>query len=367
VNRHVAILVNGAADGAMGQRAAAFAVRLAPRWDVVVACRAGSRGQARRRMQAWLADERPDVVYVLDMGVSGVAAALWHRRTTRTPVVVDTGDAITALARRSGTRSLPGIAATALLERVSLRAADHIVVRGTVHQELLARQGIEATVIPDGVDTRVFLPGDRTVARAALHWPGDFTVAVVGSSVWNPKLGMAYGWDLVELLADVRALPIRGVIVGDGSGLPHLRARAESLGVLDRLTFTGRQPLAAIPRLLQASDVCLSTQTNDVVGAVRTTGKLPLYMACGAFVLASAVGEAARVLPPEMLVPYHGAGRDDGYPARLAARVRELYTCREQLTLGIRNVDVARREFDYDVLADKLDALLHRIVVRAAA
>ncbi len=350
----------------MGQRAEAFATRLAPRWDVVTACHVGSRGEARRGMQAWLAEQRPDAVYVLDMTLSGVAAALLHRRSQRTPVVVDTGDAITALARRSGTRSLPAVAATAVLERIALRAADHIVVRGTSHRELLAKNGIDATVIPDGVDTRLFAPGNRAAARAELGWPPAFTVTVVGSSIWNPKLRMAYGWDLVELLAGVRDLGIRGVIVGDGSGLPHIRARAAALGVQDCLTFAGRLPLAALPRVLQASDVCLTTQTNDIVGEVRTTGKLPLYMACGAFVLASAVGEAVRVLPAEMLVPYESAGRDDGYPARLVARVRELYAHRDMLAMGLANVDVARRTFDYDVLADRLDVLLDGVIAKAA-
>jgi glycosyltransferase involved in cell wall biosynthesis len=350
----------------MGQRAEAFAARLAPRWDVVTACHAGSRGAARRGMQAWLGEQRPDAIYVLDMSLSGVAAALLHRRTARTPVVVDTGDAIAALARRSGTRTLTSIAATVALERVALRAADHIVVRGTSHRELLARKGIHATVIPDGVDMRLFAPGNRAAARAELGWPNDFTVTVVGSSIWNPKLRMAYGWDLVELLAGVNDLRVRGVVIGDGSGLPHLHAQAASLGVQERLTFTGRQPLAALPRLLQASDVCLTTQTNDVVGEVRTTGKLPLYMACGVFVLASAVGEAARVLPSEMLVPYESAGRDDGYPARLAARIRELYSSRNKLALGLANVDVARRMFDYDVLAVRLDAVLDSVTTRAA-
>jgi glycosyltransferase involved in cell wall biosynthesis len=350
----------------MGQRAAAFAARLAPRWDVVVAHRTGTRAAARRTMQAWLAGQRPALVYVLDMAVAGVAAALSYRRRARVPVIVDTGDAITALARRSGTRRLPGVVATAVLERVSLRTADHIVVRGTAHAELLARQGIEATVIHDGVDTALFAPGDRDAARAVLGWPRDFTVVVVGSSIWNPKLRMAYGWDLVELLAEARGLPVRGVIVGNGSGVPHLRARAAALGVEGRLTFVGHQPLTALPTLIQASDVCLTTQTNDIVGAVRTTGKLPLYMACGAFVLASEVGEAARVLPPQMLVPYEGAGRDDGYPPRLAARLRELIADRETLALGLRNADVARRTFDYDVLTARLDDLLGRVIAQAA-
>ena len=68
-----------------------------------------------------------------------------------------------------------------------------------------------------------------------------------------------------------------------------------------------------------AIDVCLSTQTNDVIGNVRTTGKLPLYLAAGRFVLASRVGEAARVLPPRCWsIPRR---LDPDYPAKLAERV----------------------------------------------
>jgi hypothetical protein len=95
---------------------------------------------------------------------------------------------------------------------------------------------------------------------------------------------------------------------------------------------------------------------------VRTTGKLPLYMACGKYVLASSVGEATRVLPKEMLVSYDGA-RDDGYPARLAERVRALVTHPDRLDAGLANVDVARREFDYDVLARRVDRVMQDVIV----
>src|SRR5262249_19561358 len=93
-----------------------------------------------------------------------------------------------------------------------------------------------------------------------------------------------------------------------------------------------------------------------------TTGKLPLYMACGKYVLASNVGEASRVLAQEMLVPYDGA-RDDGYPARLAERVRDLVFHPDRLDAGLANVDVARREFDYDVLASRVDRVMKDVMV----
>ena len=151
-----------------------------------------------------------------------------------------------------------------------------------------------------------FSPRDGSAMRRALGLGDGLVVGLVGSSVWSPSLGIAYGWDLIEMLALVRDLPVRGLLVGDGSGIGHLRERARVLGVEDRIVFAGRRPLAELPEILSACDVCLSTQTNDIPGNVRTTGKLPLYLACGRYVLASRVGEAARVLPEEMLVPYEG-------------------------------------------------------------
>src|SRR5439155_17871072 len=108
---------------------------------------------------------------------------------------------------------------------------------------------------------------------------------------------------------------VKGVVIGDGSGLPILRARCREYGIEDRVLFLGRLPYEELPRYLGLIDVCLSTQTNDLVGQVRTTGKLPLYLAAGRYVLASRVGEAARVLDADMLVDHDGQV-DTGYPQR---------------------------------------------------
>src|SRR5205814_9698643 len=124
----------------------------------------------------------------------------------------------------------------------------------------------------------------------------------------------------------------------------------------------GRRPMSELPSLINACDVCLSTQTNDVPGNVRTTGKLPLYLACGRYVLASRVGEAARVLPADMLVPYDGTV-DRGYPARLAERIRELIGDRVRLRLGTAGVAIARNHFDYDRLATRVESVLDRTSV----
>ena len=357
----VTFLVNGDASSAMGDRTRAFAARLSAEWRPVIAYRAAGRGLAMGAFHTSLRSSAPDIVYVMDMAVAGVVAAAYWRLTHRVPIVIDTGDAITALARSSGVRGPVGIAATAALERGAFRLADHVVVRGSFHRDLLASQALDSTLVPDGVDLSRFAPVDGLATKAMLGLGGRVVVGVLGSCTWSPRLRIAYGWDLVEALAQLRDLPVSGLLIGDGSGVSHLRERARTLGVADRLVVAGRRPMDELPALLAACDICLSTQTNDVVGNVRTTGKLPLYLACGRFVLASQVGEAAFVLPAEMLVPYEGVV-DLEYPNRLAERIRQIVTSGRSHAAE-DCVAIARRHFDYDVLGPRVEAMLTRLAV----
>jgi glycosyltransferase involved in cell wall biosynthesis len=362
----VAFVVNGDERSAASERARSFAARLARAgaFEPSLVHRSGSKLVAVARIERFLARTRPDVVWVVDMSYSGVAGAALHRARGGAPWIVDTGDAITALARSTGSRGPVGIALTSGLERWSLDSAAAIVVRGTEHRAMLARRGIESRVIQDGVDTGLFRPLPSGEVRRRLGLEGSLVVGLLGTSIWSEKLGIAYGWDLVELVALLRGERVKGVLIGDGSGIDRLRARCRELAIEDRVLFLGRLPMEALPEHLAAIDVCLSTQTNDDVGRVRTTGKLPLYLACGRRVLASRVGEAARVLDDDMLVDYEGTV-DRGYPARLATRVRALLAAPESLDATARSVAIARERFDYDVLVPRVARVLADAAERA--
>jgi glycosyltransferase involved in cell wall biosynthesis len=353
----VAFLVNGSEGSAMGDRARAFADRLCDRFDVHTAYRASNRTAAIVEFVRFLSRVRPALSYVFDMSYSGVVAGAWHRATSGNILVVDTGDVIGALAKSVGNRGPMGLALTRLLEKFGLNVADMIVVRGTYHRELLRRSGVRCEVIQDGVDLQMFAPQSGTSLRKQLDLEDAITVGIVGSSVWSERLGMCYGWDLVELLHLVDDERLHGIMIGDGSGIERLRERAEKLGVVHRLHFLGRVPFDKLPRHLAAIDVCLSTQTNDLVGAVRTTGKLPLYLAAGRFVLASRVGEAALVLDDDMLVDYAGVV-DPTYPHKLAARVTQLLQTPHTLEQRTRSRELAARHFDYDILAARMGTVL---------
>lgn len=362
----VAFVVNGEPESAMGIRARSFERHLRDEFDIRIAYRTGGKAAAALRFIGSLLAERPAVTYVFDMGYSGVLSAVAYRALARNRLVIETGDAIYELARSVGLRGRIGLWLTWILERFSLWVADAIVVRGTYHKEHLAAHGIEdVTVIQDGVDVEQFRPTDGGVVRERLGLGDALTVGLVGSSVWSDRLQMCYGWELVELMRLLDGEPVRGVMIGGGSGIERLRLRAKEYAVDGKLHFVGYVPYSDLPKYLGAIDVCLSTQTDDIVGRVRTTGKLPLYLASGRYVLASDVGEASLVLAPDMLVEYDGV-KDEGYPSRLALRVRKILSRREELGRADANPVIARERFDYSVLSTRLSGLLRRLTERPA-
>ena len=347
----VAFLVNGDPSSPMGQRAHAFAAELQGRYAIRIIHRSRRKVWSVLRFLAALVKTRPAVCYVFDMAYSGVVAALTYKRLTGCRVVIDTGDAITELARSMG-RSPRGVRLTRRLEEWSLAGADRIVVRGSYHKTWLAERGVAAEVIPDGVESSLIGAPESGDLRQKYGLEGVLTVGLVGSVVWSPKLRTCYGWDLIELIRLLKDRPVRGVLIGDGSGLDILKARASEYGVADRILFLGRVPYEELPPRLGLIDVCLSTQTNDLVGRVRTTGKLPLYLAAGRHILASRVGEAAVVLGDDQLVDFEGT-HDPRYPEKLAERVLRLLDDPALIDRLQRHIALAREKFDYAVLARK--------------
>lgn len=357
----VVFLVNGEAQTAMGIRARSLAERLASAFEIDIVYRAPNKIYAVMLFLRELARIRPKLSYVLDMSFSGVLAAGFYRMLTRCLMVVDSGDAIYELSRNSGNRSPLGLWLTKLLEWFALSVSDRMVVRSHPYQELLAKDGIASDVIPDGVDMQQFSPADDRDFRQEHNLEGFTVVGLVGSLIWNSKWQMCYGWELIEVVDRLRDRPVKGLIIGDGSGLSWLKAQCSARGLDDRIVFAGRIPYDDLPHYLNLMDICLSTQSNDVAGQVRTTGKLPLYLACGRFILSTEVGEAARVLPREMLVPYKGT-KDSEYPARLTERVKSLLDQPECLGRRGVSVEISRTHFDYDTLAARLGRTLFEVI-----
>jgi glycosyltransferase involved in cell wall biosynthesis len=330
----------------MGMRARALAAHAGDDLKFYFIYRDQDKISSVLRMWRRLSHIRPDVIYVFDPGYSGVAAALAFRLQTGTPVVIETGDAIYTLAKSSGMRGPIGLGATWLLEYLALHGADQVVVRGSRHVEHLMAQQIPAVQIPDGIDMHEFRPLDASVLCSRLGLQDSFVVGMVGTMAWSERLRTCYGREVIEALRDIPDSRVKALLVGDGDGLEKLKQLTHTYGLRDRVIFTGRIPLASLALYINAMDVCVSTQSNNLAGQVRTTGKLPLYMGCGKYVLATDVGEAGIVLPQEMRLPYSGE-YDPDYPLRLANRLIALRNTSGWREKGYRNRAIAGERFDY--------------------
>jgi glycosyltransferase involved in cell wall biosynthesis len=194
--------------------------------------------------------------------------------------------------------------------------------------------------------------------RGELGLDGGFVVGLVGSLILSPRLGVSYGWDLIEALARTKGR-VLALVVGEGSGRAALEARARALGVEERCRFVGRVEPFRVAAYVCAMDAALSTQTNDLVGRVRTTGKLPLYLTCERPVIASHVGEAARLLGPHgWTIPFSGR-LDRSYPDRLAERI-ETWRAEPEAVPARRALAarIAAAEFDPVTMRSRLRELL---------
>ena len=190
---------------------------------------------------------------------------------------------------------------------------------------------------------------------------GAFVVGLVGSLIASPRHRISYGWDLIEALP-LTDPSVVALIVGDGSGLDPLRRRAEALGVAARCRFVGRVPPERVNAYVSLMNAAISTQTNDLVGRVRTTGKLPLYLSCGCPVIATHVGEAAALLGPHGWTQSYTGVVDRSYPGRLAAAIEAWRLDPagepERRRLALR---IAAEEFDAEEMRARLETVIERV------
>jgi glycosyltransferase involved in cell wall biosynthesis len=358
MKKRVLHFIHGDDSSPMASRSAAFQTALASHYDFLVVHRTagkiGSLGSFWNAVRSF----QPNVIHCFDLAFTGTMVGLLSRFRYRIPLLIDTGDAITALGRALG-RSTLSLTATAILEKLGTHLSNQLIVRGQIHQEILAVAGIDSTWIPDMVDCREFYFFESQDLRTQFRLQDSIVIGMIGSLTWSSRYQWCYGLDVIEAISKIQNPAVRGVIVGDGNGLERLRMIARQLNVENRILFLGRIPYSHLPQYINLFDICISTQSNDLPGQVRTTGKLPLYMACGRFILASRVGQASRILSDDMLLDYHGSF-DSDYSSRLANRIemiieKGIHSFRPELRA------LALQLFDESVLVPRLAKLYEKV------
>ncbi len=200
------------------------------------------------------------------------------------------------------------------LEAQAIRFAAHRIVAvgylvADVHRARLGNRAID--IMPNAVMLPPPLaPAQRAALRAQIVGDGARPILISVGRFSPPK---AYG-DLVTAFAELHKThpAVALVIAGDGALFEAVAAQVADLGLREHVRLLGAR--TDVPALLAASDVYVSSSHWE--GLPLTTLEA---MAAGLPVVATDVGDVARVVTPEtgVIVPPRE-------PARLTAALRAL-------------------------------------------
>jgi phosphatidylinositol alpha-1,6-mannosyltransferase len=307
-----------------------------------------TRGLARR-IDALAGDVGASLV-VLD---PALPVGLLGPRLARPYGLVLHGAEVTVPGRLPGTR--------ALLARV-LRGASEVIAAGgypAAEGERAAARSLPVTIVPPGVDTDRFVPlvaEQRAKARMLFDLPDDARV-VVSLSRLVPRKGMDV---LVEAAA--RLAPERPDLVVAIGGSGRDRGRLDRLiaGTGAPVRLLGRVPEPDLPALYGCADVYAMVCRNRWAG-LEQEGFGIVFLeaaACGVPQIAGTSGGAAEAVADGATGLVVRSPGDSGAVAAAVASLLDDPARRDRLGAAARARAVG--EFDYDVLAGRLAAVLDR-------
>jgi D-inositol-3-phosphate glycosyltransferase len=306
----------------------------------------------------WQSD-RPDVVHALrwTSGLAALAAA----RDLSIPVVQEF-NSLGVTERRVASRSGPVRADGASAARIRLepaigRSATAVVATNSAEVSDLASLGVHRSsirVVPWGVDTDLFTaegPVAKRNGRPRLLTAADLTQRKPLETLLR-ALTRVPGAELL-----VVGGPAEADLPGD-DGYVKLAKFAATLGITDRVIFTGKVDYAAMPPLLRSADLVVSTCQYEPAGTTSLQA-----MACGTPVIAPPIGghmdavvdgTTGIIIPPDR-------------PALLAQRIRQLLAHPMLIeAYGVAAVDRVRSRYSWDRISQETLAVYHRVTTQAA-
>lgn len=211
----------------------------------------------------------------------GVAAARLAARFDRPLTITARGTDINHIAEMTTPRRQ--------IQRAGQRAGGLIAVSQAL-ADGMRQLGLPADrihTLRNGVDLARFAPRDRDQARAELGVDGRVWLCV-GHLI--ERKGMHIALKALPQAPDVTLL-----LVGDGPQEAALRARAERLGVSERVRFAGAIAHDDLPTYFSAADVLMHAATSEGMPNVVLEA-----LACGCAVIATSVGGIPEIMtgPP---------------------------------------------------------------------
>lgn len=296
----------------------------------------------------------PDVVFGVIPSLSGGLLARYFASRARAPYGLIFQDLMAPAARQSGIGGGARVAgATAALERWAASNATTVAIASDSFRSYLRKIGVDEARIVDLPNwSHLAAPtASRVETRERLMWPHECTIVLHAGN-----MGLKQGLDQVvdaARVADARQMPVKFVLMGDGSQRRSLEVRGRSI---ERLQFLPFQPEDEVSNVLEAADILLVSERATVID-MSLPSKLTSYFAAGRPIVAAvpADGSTAREIVRSgagVIVPTGDADDLTSAIARLGEDA-ELAA-----TLGLAGRTYAEAELDVDTARQRIDDLL---------
>ena len=226
-----------------------------------------------------------------------------------------------------------------------VRGADRITATSNYLAETLRRRfGAEASVIPFGVDTSLFMP------RSEERSPGPIRIGFA-----KLKLTEGYGPDvLIEALGRLPSgLAFEAVLTGGDGMKPMLEARTATLGLQDRVKFLGPLSHLQVLAMLADLDVFVMPSRREAWGVAAAEAS-----ACGLPVIGTRVGGIPEIVVDDetgILVP------PDDVNALAAALARAISDGDLRARLGRGGRHLIEANYAWDKCVDRMEAVYFEV------
>jgi len=253
------------------------------------------------------------------------------------------------------------IAASEWLERFLYRHGDHLIVNSPGFiQHVRERGGRQIDLIPNGTDTGMFDPRNRSQAlRDRLGLGDKFVVLYAGAHGMSNDLG-------IVLLASHQLRDQANIFflfIGDGKEKPALQKQASDMGLMNIL-FLPPVPKAEISSYLAAADACIAILMPLEEYKTTYPNKVFDYMAAGRPVLLAIDGVIREVVEGASA----GIFVPPGNPTVLAHAVLVLAGDPEKSrSLGMNGRVCVEQHFDRPRLALQLSRLFIEVAGRSGS
>jgi glycosyltransferase involved in cell wall biosynthesis len=234
-------------------------------------------------------------------------------RTVGVPVILDFHEAMPVFfPTRFPSAASPLVRrALGVQERLSIRAASHIVIVNEALRDRLVELGVR----PDRITV---VPNSPSLARFDLStvparpFMADGVLRLVYAGALTPVYELDVAIDAVARLAASRpALDVRFEIFGRGDSELALRERVAAAGLSERVTFRGRVPFEEVPGVLAAADIGLAPTRLDSYTRYSLSTKLFEYGAMRRPVVATRLPLVERTFGEGTVWTYEPGDADD--------------------------------------------------------